>query len=127
MSDNLREMMQGHRSSPYVFANTGHWGESVDYTPFGGSEVTITGEIERLDAIDQEFEDGRHLVARLELTISNQVTVGIVAPGPKDTIDLDSQTWTFFQLVRTTASSHTIEFRNIGPIEKSAGEYRINR
>lgn len=122
----FRDILESDRDA--ILLNTDELAETISYTPAGGSAASVVAHVLRQEAGDDQFSDGRSLIERITVCVSSSSDNGIETVGPNDTVEVDSKTYTFEQLIETTKMGlHRIQFKRSSPIERAAGEVRNSR
>lgn len=100
-----------------AFTDTDGFGETVTYTPVTGSPRSISAFVER-DPPDRISPDGDVYRPKMEITVANSATLGILATE----IDNGGDTVTVAYPLGATAAAHAI----LGtPIVQDAGMIRL--
>lgn len=100
-----------------AFTDTDGFGESVTYTPLGGSARPIAAFVER-DPPERIGGDGSVYRAKMEITVANSATLGILATE----INNGGDTVTVAYPQGATAAAHVIVGK---PIIQDAGMIRL--
>ena len=105
-----------------------HLGESVTYTPDGGSATTITaivgvGVEELSDSDDRSFTRIRRL-----FSIHDSATTGVLAPARGDVIAYDSVDYRVIDIDRNEqAGRYDLDCLSLTTVEVAGSQYRMRR
>lgn len=102
------------------------FGETVSYTPDGGSSKNITAIIDRESLRLIAQQDGIGAVTMAILSIQTHATTGVAAPAVKDKVTFDSLDW-FVVGYQKEAARWILTVDRFAKQETSGQSHRIKR
>ena len=111
--------------SDLIAANNNTFGESITYSPDGGTASTITVIIDRDAQEEEDADDGTHVVKRAMLIVQAS---DIAAPDLKDRVTFDSVIWSVYS-IQKIAGGDAFELGVVRAVstERSRQGYRRSR
>lgn len=101
-------------------------GESVGYTPVGGSLSTIAAMFSEIGTNAVLFGDGEGSDALASVTIHNDSTLGVVSPAEGDKVTRASEDW-FVTGITTSTTAHKLTVKRVTRDEYSHADHVIQR
>lgn len=101
-------------------------GQSVTYTPTGGSAVTRTGLFVEDRSSLEYGEDGRGEMGEATLTLRNDATTGVASPAYGDAVTVGGESW-LVSAVSTSGATHRLLLRRWTADEKGGEFWRRQR
>lgn len=108
----------------------GHFGETITYTPAGGTAVPLTGSVGPERTVEDDDGGYRRLIRTRSITISRDAGSsegGVAAPAKNDSVTVGGVVYAVMEIGHESPSVSVLECVRREDVQRSSDEYRRRR